>query len=348
MRVALAAGFNLRRISDTSRGDCAGRDGDAGGAGAARDCRRWQRRRGAGFHPRRTGAQHAVPRTGRVQPASRRTRDAALPEAAGGEGHRAEPQHDSARLVHDEAERLGGDDPDHAARLHGNPSVRAGRTDPGLCGADRAADRMAALDHRLRRCHVAAECRIARRVFRAAGDPRVSGVSWRGASQHLPDSVQRARHQSRERSNGGPACCRCRLRPRRQYRHRRSAWEGGEARGKSGGADGDLSQHARRVRGFDPRDLRHRPLAWRPSLHGRRQPQCASRLDQPRDHRRRRVPPEPAQDVLHSAWRRRAGRRSYRRRRASGAASAEPSAAFGCRTRQRVWSGVGRRRSAAR
>ena len=48
------------------------------------------------------------------------------------------------------------------------------------------------------------------------------------------------------------------------------------------GADGDLSQHARRVRGRDPRDLRHRPYAWRPGLHGRRQPQRAGRLDQPR------------------------------------------------------------------
>ncbi len=80
-------------------------------------------------HPGGAGAQHAVPRAGGVQRAPRRARDAALPQAAGGQGHRAEPQHDPARLLHDEAECDGGDDPDHPARLRRHPSVRAGRPD---------------------------------------------------------------------------------------------------------------------------------------------------------------------------------------------------------------------------
>ena len=39
---------------------------------------------------------------------------------------------------------VGGDDPDHPARLRRHPSVRAGRPDAGLCRADRAAERLAA------------------------------------------------------------------------------------------------------------------------------------------------------------------------------------------------------------
>ena len=67
-------------------------------------------------HPGGPAARHAVPAAVRLQPASRRTRDAALSQAAGRQGHRAEPQHDPARFLHDEAERHGRDDPDHAAR----------------------------------------------------------------------------------------------------------------------------------------------------------------------------------------------------------------------------------------
>ena len=50
-------------------------------------------------------------------------------------------------------------------------------------------------------------------------------------------------------------------------------------------------------------------------------------LTSPGRHRRRCLPPEPAQDLLHPAWRRRARRRADRRRGASRAAPAEPPAA---------------------
>ena len=54
-----------------------------------------------------------------------------------------------------------------------------------------------------------------------------------------------------------------------------------QARRPAGGADGDLSQHAWRVRGGDPRHLRRRPCAWRAGLHGRRQHERAGRADLP-------------------------------------------------------------------
>ena len=48
-------------------------------------------------------------------------------------------------------------------------------------------------------------------------------------------------------------------------------------------------------------------------------------LTPPRRHRRRRLPPEPAQDLLHPARRRRAGHGADRRRRAPRAVPARPS-----------------------
>ncbi len=63
----------------------------------------------------------------------------------------------------------------------------------------------------------------------------------------------------------------------------------------------------------------------RAGVHGRRQHERAGRADQPGRDRRRCVPPQPAQDLLHPAWRGRPRRRADRRRRASRALSAEPS-----------------------
>ena len=70
----------------------------------------------------------------------------------------------------------------------------------------------------------------------------------------------------------------------------------------------------------------------RPGLRGRREPQRAGRLRQAGPVRGRRVPPEPAQDVLHPARRRRARGRPGRGPRAPGAVPArrparEPDAA---------------------
>ncbi len=73
------------------------------------------------------------------------------------------------------------------------------------------------------------------------------------------------------------------------------------------------------------RDLRDRPRARRPGLHGRRQHERAGRPLPPGRHRRRRLPPQPAQDLLHPARRRRPGHGPDRRRRASRAVPARPS-----------------------
>ena len=72
----------------------------------------------------------------------------------------------------------------------------------------------------------------------------------------------------------------------------------------------------RRLRGHDHRALRDRARARRPGVRRRRQPQRAARLRPAGRVRRRRLPPQPAQDVLHPARRRRA-RASGRSRCAS-------------------------------
>ena len=92
------------------------------------------------------------------------------------------------------------------------------------------------------------------------------------------------------------------------------------------GADDHVSLDARRVRGCDPRHLRHHSRVRRPGLHGRRQHERAGRADQPGDDRRRRVPPQPAQDVRDPARRRRSRHGSDRRGETPRAVPAGPSA----------------------
>ena len=82
-----------------------------------------------------------------------------------------------------------------------------------------------------------------------------------------------------------------------------------------------------------PRDLRDRPRARRPGLHGRRQHERAGRADEPGGDWRGRVPSEPAQDVCDSARRRRARHGADRRGRASRAV---PAGALGHSHRRRA------------
>ena len=67
----------------------------------------------------------------------------------------------------------------------------------------------------------------------------------------------------------------------RQRRRRRSEEEGRRAREGSRRPDDHVSLDARRVRGCDPRHLRHHSPVRRPGLHGRRQHERAGWVDQP-------------------------------------------------------------------
>ena len=81
-------------------------------------------------------------------------------------------------------------------------------------------------NHRLRRGLAATQRRLARRVRRPAGDPRLPRQPWRAAPQHLPDPVQRARHQRRIGRAGRNAGGRGGLPRQRRRRPRRSARQG--------------------------------------------------------------------------------------------------------------------------
>jgi glycine dehydrogenase len=117
-----------------------------------------------------------------------------------------------------------------------------------------------------------------------------------------------------------------RLRAGRQHRRGRSPAQGRGAPRPARGADGHVSLHARRVRRPHPRDLRHRARARRPGVHGRREHERAGGADEPGGDRRRRVPPQPAQDVRDSARRGRAGHGADRRGGAPGAVPARAPA----------------------
>ena len=176
-------------------------------------------------------------------------------------------------------------------------------------------ERLAGRGHRLRRGVAPAQRRLAGRARRAAGDPRLPPArSGDDAPRRLPDPGQRARHQRRLRRDGR-AC--------------RSSWSRPPTDGdvdlddlrakveqharRPGRDHGDLPVDARRLRGHHHRAVRARARRRRPGLRRRRQPQRAARAGPARASSAPTSPPEPAQDLLHPARRRRPGRRPGRR-----------------------------------
>ena len=184
-----------------------------------------------------------------------RDRDAALPEPAAGARPLARAVDDPARLVHDEAQRHRRDAPGDVAGARAAAPVRAGGPGPRLPRAVRRARALARRDHRLRRRVAAAERGRAGRVRGAAGDPRLPPLARRHGPQRLPDPGLGARHEPRERGDGGLQGRAGRLRRARQHRPRRPARARRAAPGHARRADGDLPVDARRVRGGDPRHL---------------------------------------------------------------------------------------------
>ena len=133
---------------------------------------RGRRRRAAGA--RGAAAHQRLPGPSGLRQLPQRDGHDALPAPSRRQGPGARPQHDPARLVHHEAQRGERDDPGHLGRVRRHPSVRAGRPARRLCAARRAAARLAVRGHRLCRRQPAAERRLAGRVRRAAGHPRLA------------------------------------------------------------------------------------------------------------------------------------------------------------------------------
>ena len=187
-------------------------------------------------------------------------------------------------------------------QLHPFVPDRPGR---GLPRADHLARGVAVRDHRLRPRVAPAQRRLAGRAGRPARHPRLPRLPRRAGPRRLPHPVVGPRHQRRVGGDGRHARRRRGLRRRRQRRRRRPRGQGRRARRRPRRAHGHLPVHPRRVRGAHHRHLRPRPRARRPGVRRRRQPQRARRRRPARLVRRRRQPPQPAQDVLHPPRRRR-------------------------------------------
>ena len=188
-------------------------------------------------------------------------------------------------------------------------------------------------DHRLRRGVAAAQRRLAGRARRPARHPRLPREPRRGRARRVPHPGVGARHQRRERGDGGHARRRRGVRRRRQRRLRRPQDEGARARGRPRRAHGHVPVDPRRVRGAHRRRLRRSctSCGGQVYLDGANLNALVG-VAKPGHVRRRRVAPQPAQDVLHPARRGRAGRRpggGARAPRAVPAAVTSPAAPWG-------------------
>ena len=210
------------------------------------------------------------------------------------------------------------------SRLHPFAPVGPGR---GLSAGHSTSSRTAlCADHRLRGRVAAAELGRAGRVRRAARHSRLPPQPRRRPPHRGADPGVGARHQPGERRAGRTA------RRGRGQRAPTAAWTSAICRAKAAEHADTLaclmitypSTHGVFEAGIrDICDLVHR--ARRAGLHGRRQHERAGGADQPGAHRRRRVPPEPAQDLRDPARRRRARHGADCGGAAPGAVPARPS-----------------------
>ncbi len=185
--------------------------------GAVRGCRTPGRRRGL------ASARRRVPHASRLQHASQRDGDDALPQAARRPRLRAGSRHDPARLVHDEAQRRDRDGRGLVARVLARAPVRPRGGRARIPRDDRAARDVAGRGHRLRRGLAPAERRFAGRAGRAPRDPRLASRERRSGPHGLSHPVVRARHECGIRCPGRNEGRRRRVRRGRQRRPRRPA-----------------------------------------------------------------------------------------------------------------------------
>ncbi len=208
----------------------------------------------------------------------------------------------------------------------GHPPLRAARPGRGLPRADPFAGGLARRDHRLRRRVAAAQRRLAGRVRGPARDPRLPRARGEGHRDVclIPSSAHGTNAASAVMAGLRVVVVSCdgkrRCRPRRPAGQDRPAW------GPARRAHDHLPVDARRVRARHRGDLRPRPRGRRPGLRRRREPQRARRPGQAGEVRGGRLAPEPAQDVLHPARRRRS-------RRGAGGGARAPRALSCRRTR---------------
>ncbi len=117
-----------------------------------------------------------------VQPIPRRTRDAALHQDPGVARSLAHPLDDSARVVHDETERVVRDAAAHSSRLLGPPSLRPSGTGEGLPDPGPGSVRLAGRDHRVSPACPFSRTPARRESTRASSPFAVTTLQGRGSA----------------------------------------------------------------------------------------------------------------------------------------------------------------------
>ncbi len=320
---AAAAGLNLRLVDDDHLGIALDETtaprgpGDAlvGARRRGRPARRRRARR-RGREPARRPAPPAerVPHPPGVPAPSQRDRDAALPAPAAGQGSRPRPQHDPARLLHDEAQR---DDRDDAGDLAGvrRRSIPFAPADQAI-GYRQLFDELEAMLRELTGFAAISLQPNAGSQGEYAGLLTIRQYHQaRGAGERdvclIPSSAHGTNPASATMAGLRVVVVGCDAEGNVDLADLEAKVAAAPRAPRR--ADDHLSLDPWRVRAPDPRDLRRGPRGRRPGLPRWRQLQRAGRHLPARRDRRRRRPSQPAQDLLHPAWRRRPGHGADRR-----------------------------------
>ena len=252
--------------------------------------------------------------------------DRRLPRALRGRGH--PPLHPSVPdellrgpgilspgLLHDEIQSQGQRAAGGAPGLHRRPPQRSRRARPGEPAPPQAGRAAPRRDHRHGRVHPPARGRRPRRAHRHDAHPgRPRGAGERPQARPHPRFGPRdepvERPHLRLRGQGDQV--------EREGDHRPRGPGPRHERGH-GRPDGHQSQYARRLRVGHLPDRRDRPFQGRLPVHGRGQHERPDGHRPAGRHGRRCPPPQPPQDVLDPARRRRARFRPRRREEGAGA-----------------------------
>lgn len=207
--------------------------------------------------------------------------------------------------MHHEVECRGGDDASVAGRIHQHTSLCARFADGRVSRNDTGTRTRPGCHHRFCRLFAAARIRCVGRVHRSDDHPGVPPEPWAGVQDDHPDTGFGTRYQPRIGGDGWNEDCHREQRRARQHRRGGLQGEGGGQCGRTLRCHDNLSLDARRLRKQDTRARGCRTRCGRSGLHGRCQHERTGGPYEPRLHRCRRMPPEPAQDLRHaSRWRR--------------------------------------------
>src|SRR4029453_1965951 len=153
-------------------------------------------------HSQNRNPQFSFPPPSGFQHLSERNRNAALPPTAGIARSLTLSFHDSARILHDEIEREGGNVSNLVAGIREAAPVRAGFTNLRLSRDVRSARALAPGKYLFCCPLIAAQCGLHRGIGRSAGRVRLPPRARRNPPQRLPHSPTRPGNDPRQCNHG--------------------------------------------------------------------------------------------------------------------------------------------------